>query len=62
MILTFVRSSELRFADWNEFDLECNEPLWIIPGERMKMRKTHHVPLSKQAVKILKRDTEIFRS
>jgi len=53
MILTFVRSSELRFADWDEFDIESKEPLWIIPAERMKMRKTHHVPLSKQALEIL---------
>ena len=53
MILTFVRSSELRFSVWNEFDFESSEPLWIIPAERMKMRKTHHVPLSKQAVEIL---------
>jgi len=53
IILTFVRTSELRFADWEEFDIDCNEPLWVIPAERMKMRKTHHVPLSKQAVCIL---------
>jgi integrase len=53
MILTFVRSSELRFADWDEFDLKSKEPLWIIPGERMKMRETHNVPLSKQALEIL---------
>jgi integrase len=53
MILTFVRTSELRFADWREFDIDCTEPLWVIPAERMKMRKTHHVPLSRQAVSIL---------
>ena len=53
IILTFVRTSELRFADWKEFDLECTEPLWIIPADRMKMRKMHHVPLSRQAVNIL---------
>ena len=35
------------------FDFNCKEPLWIIPVERMKKRKTHHVPLSKQAVGIL---------
>ena len=54
IILTFVRTSELRFADWREFDLDCTEPIWIIPGDRMKMRKTHHVPLSRQAVNLLK--------
>jgi len=53
LILTFVRTSELRFAVWNEFDIYCTKPLWVIPAERMKMRKTHHVPLSKQAVSIL---------
>ena len=53
MILTFVRSSELRLANWDEFDIESKEPLWIIPAERMKMKKTHHVPLSRQAVEIL---------
>ena len=54
IILTFVRTSELRFADWKEFDIDSTEPLWVIPAERMKMRKTHHVPLSRQAVSILK--------
>ena len=53
LILTFVRTSELRFADWKEFDIDSSEPLWVIPAERMKMRKTHHVPLSRQAVSIL---------
>ena len=54
IILTFVRTSELRFADWDEFDIDSSEPLWVIPAERMKMRRTHHVPLSGQAIKILK--------
>jgi integrase len=53
MILTFVRTGELRLADWKEFDINCAEPLWVIPGERMKMGKTHHVPLSRQSVSIL---------
>lgn len=54
LILTFVRSTELRAATWNEFDLEAKEPLWCIPAERMKMRSDHLVPLSRQAVKILR--------
>ena len=54
IILTFVRTSELRFADWQEFEIDSTDPLWVIPAERMKMRKTHHVPLSRQAVSILK--------
>ena len=60
MILTFVRSSELRFANWDELDIESKDPLWIIPAERMKMRKTHHVPLSQQAVEILREMQKYF--
>ena len=55
MILTFVRSSELRFAVWEEINLDSDEQLWVIPAERMKVPRTHHVPLSKQAVEILKK-------
>ena len=51
--LLFVRPGELRYARWEEFDLEGKEPLWRIPGERMKMREEHIVPLSSQAVEIL---------
>lgn len=51
LMLTFVRTGELIKAQWSEFDLERN--LWIIPGFRMKMRKDHIVPLSKQALSIL---------
>jgi len=48
----FVRPTELRHAEWREFDLELGE--WRIPAEKMKMREQHIVPLSKQAVEILK--------
>lgn len=48
----FVRPGELRHADWSEIDLEG--ALWVIPAEKMKMRKSHHVPLSKQAVEIFR--------
>ena len=51
LILTFVRSGELRGARWEEFDFEKNE--WRIPAERMKMKEKHIVPLSKQALMIL---------
>jgi len=51
MLLTFVRTVELRKAEWSEFDLENAE--WRIPAERMKMREPHIVPLSKQAVSLL---------
>jgi len=52
---TFVRTSELRFAKRPEFEgLDGKEPLWRIPPERMKMRNPHVVPLSPQAVVIVK--------
>ncbi|MBI2791138.1 MAG: tyrosine-type recombinase/integrase [Gammaproteobacteria bacterium] len=54
LILTFVRSTELRAAAWDEFDLDAKEPLWCIPADRMKMRSDHLVPLSHQAVRLLK--------
>jgi integrase len=47
-VLTFVRTTELRAARWDEVDLEAAE--WRIPAERMKMRAPHIVPLSRQAV------------
>ncbi len=52
MLLTFVRTVELRGAEWSEFDLDRAE--WRIPGERMKMREPHIVPLSRQAVELLR--------
>jgi integrase len=51
MMLTFVRTRELTEAPWNEFNFEKAE--WVIPAERMKMRKAHVVPLSRQALEIL---------
>ena len=50
--LVFVRPGELRKAEWGEFDLDNAE--WRIPAERMKMRAMHIVPLSEQAVAILR--------
>jgi integrase len=47
-----VRPGELRKARWAEIDLEKAE--WRIPAERMKMREQHIVPLSRQAVEILR--------
>lgn len=53
---TFVRTSEVRFATWGEFeDLEGARPLWRIPSERMKMRRDHLVPLAPQVVALLKK-------
>lgn len=63
-LLVFIRSSELRFARWDEIDFE--NAMWTIPAEReaikgvkyshrgSKMRTTHLVPLSRQAIEILK--------
>ena len=53
-----TRPGELRNARWPEFDLDGPEPLWRIPGERMKMRRKnpgeHLVPLSTQAAALLR--------
>ncbi|HEU4375076.1 MAG TPA: integrase arm-type DNA-binding domain-containing protein [Telluria sp.] len=50
--LLFVRPGELRAAEWREIDLD--DALWRIPGVKMKMRHDHLVPLSTQAVGILR--------
>ena len=52
MALTFVRTSELIGARWEEFDLEAGR--WDIPKERMKMKTPHIVPLAAQTVNLLK--------
>ncbi|WP_186247293.1 tyrosine-type recombinase/integrase [Burkholderia gladioli] len=51
MSLTFVRTSELRFAEWAEIDTKKKE--WKIPAEKMKMRAPHIVPLSTQALEVI---------
>ncbi len=50
--LLFVRPGELRHAEWQEIDFEAEQ--WNIPGEKMKMREPHIVPLSRQALEIFK--------
>jgi integrase len=50
--LVFVRPGELRHAEWTEFDFEKTE--WRIPAGKMKMKEQHIVPLSVQAVAILR--------
>jgi integrase len=52
LLLTFVRTGELRAARWNEVDWEKAE--WRIPAERMKMKELHLVPLSTQAIATLR--------
>jgi integrase len=51
MALTFVRTSELIGARWEEFDIDARR--WSIPATRMKMKTPHIVPLSLQAVEVL---------
>ncbi|TIQ46357.1 MAG: DUF4102 domain-containing protein [Mesorhizobium sp.] len=51
MALLFPRPGELRAAEWDEFDFKTS--VWTIPEARMKMRRPHRVPLSRQAVCIL---------
>ena len=50
--LVFVRPGELRMAEWSEIDMDG--AVWRIPAERMKMKAAHIVPLSAQAVAILR--------
>jgi integrase len=50
--LVFVRPGELRHAEWSEIDIETAE--WNIPASKTKMKEPHLVPLSKQAIDILK--------
>lgn len=52
LLLTFVRTTELRAATWKELDFDKAE--WRIPAERMKMKEQHIVPLSAQAVVVLR--------
>jgi integrase len=51
MALTFVRTSELIGARWEEFDFEARR--WCIPAERMKMNTPHIVPLASQTIEVL---------
>jgi integrase len=60
LMLTIVRTGELRGAEWPEIDIEGAQ--WIVPAERMKMKAPHLVPLSKQAINALKALNEITGS
>ncbi|UYP73496.1 tyrosine-type recombinase/integrase [Pantoea dispersa] len=52
VMLTGVRTQEMRFATWDEVDLE--KGLWEIPADRMKMRRPHIVPLSTQVIELFR--------
>ncbi len=51
LLLTFVRTIELRGAEWGEIDFPKAD--WRIPAEKMKMKDPHIVPLSRQALAVL---------
>ncbi len=50
--MTWLRSQELRLAQWDEIDWD--NALWTVPEERMKMKRKHFVPLSTQALEVLR--------
>ena len=52
LILTATRSGEVRGATWSEIDLD--KAIWTIPAERMKAGSVHRIPLSAEAIKLLK--------
>jgi len=52
LILTASRTSEILKAEWGEFDLD--EALWVIPAERMKAKRDHRIPLTNDALQILR--------
>lgn len=52
LILTAARSGEVRGATWGEFDLDAG--VWTVPGERMKAKEPHRVPLAAPLVAVLK--------
>lgn len=52
LILTAARSGEIRGMTWAEVDLD--EAVWVVPGERMKAGKEHRVPLSARVIEILR--------
>ena len=56
LVLTAARSGEVRLASWKEIDLE--EAVWTIPGERMKANREHRVPLSGRALEVLREARE----
>ena len=56
LVMTASRSGEIRLADWSEVDLE--NAVWVIPGKRMKAGREHRVPLSHQAVSLLRQAQE----
>jgi integrase len=60
LILTASRSGEVRGAFWSEVDLEAR--IWEIPAARMKMRRSHRIPLSRDALAVLAQAKKFKRS
>lgn len=56
-ILTAGRSGEARGARWSEIDLDA--AVWVVPAARMKAKKEHRIPLSRQAVELLRKQPRI---
>ena len=54
LLHVFIRGKELRTSPWSEVLPALQSSLWVIPGERMKMGRTHLVPLSPQVIELLK--------
>ncbi|ARM10829.1 MULTISPECIES: tyrosine-type recombinase/integrase [Rhizobium] len=56
--LCFARPGETRSMEWSELDLE--NAIWTIPAAKTKMRREHHVPLSRQAIEVIRHMEDLF--
>ncbi|MGO7955399.1 tyrosine-type recombinase/integrase [Rhizobium leguminosarum] len=56
--LCFARPGETRSMEWSELDLE--KAIWTIPAAKTKMRREHHVPLSHQAIEVIRHMEDLF--
>ncbi|AUW40614.1 tyrosine-type recombinase/integrase [Rhizobium leguminosarum] len=56
--LCFARPGETRSMEWSELDLE--NAMWTIPAAKTKMRREHHVPLSRQAIEVINHMKDLF--
>ncbi|MDM8357336.1 tyrosine-type recombinase/integrase [Pandoraea communis] len=59
LILTATRTNEVIGATWQEFDIDGS--VWTIPADRMKMKREHRIPLSDDAIAIIKRLRDVQR-
>ncbi|TBA03093.1 tyrosine-type recombinase/integrase [Rhizobium ruizarguesonis] len=56
--LCFARPGETRSMEWSELDLD--KAIWTIPAAKTKMRREHHVPLSRQAIEVIRHMEDLF--